>query len=116
VFTTYVVVTVVTAAINAAIVVADLARAKFVLANSAEVGVPRSSLPLLATLKGAGAAGLVLGLLGLDVIGIAAAAGLVGFFVVAVAAHVRAWVFYNIAFPGAFLALATASLTLAATT
>lgn len=114
-FIAYVVVTVVTAAINAAIVVADLAKAEFVLANSAEVGVPRSSLPLLAALKGAGAAGLVLGLLGLDVIGIAAAAGLVAFFVVAVAAHIRARVFYNIAFPGAYLALALASLVLAMT-
>ena len=115
-FIAYVVVTVVAVAINAAIVVADLAKAEFVLANSAEVGVPRSSLPLLAALKGAGAAGLVLGLLGLDVIGIAAAAGLVAFFVVAVAAHVRARVFYNIAFPGAYLALAIASLVLAMTT
>ncbi|MEU5993120.1 DoxX family protein [Spirillospora sp. NPDC047418] len=114
-FIAYVVVTSVTVAINAAIVVADLAKAEFVLANSAEVGVPRASLPLLAALKGAGAAGLVLGLLGLDVIGIAAAAGLVAFFVIAVAAHVRARVFYNIAFPGAYLALAIASLVLAVT-
>ncbi|NEA28511.1 DoxX family protein [Actinomadura bangladeshensis] len=115
-FITYVIVTAITVAINAAIVVADLAKAKFVLANSAEVGVPHSSLPLLAALKGAGAAGLVLGLLGLDVIGIVAAAGLVAFFVIAVAAHIRARVFYNIAFPGAFLALAVASLALAVTT
>ena len=40
-------------------VLADLAKAEFVLANSAEVGVPRSLLPLLAALKGAGAAGLL---------------------------------------------------------
>lgn len=115
-FITYVVITVVTVAINVAIVVADLAKAKFVLANSAEVGVPHSSLPLLAALKGAGAVGLVLGLLGLHIIGIAAAAGLVAFFVIAVAAHVRARVFYNIAFPGAYLALALASLSLAVAT
>ncbi|SNT56365.1 DoxX-like family protein [Actinomadura meyerae] len=111
--TVYITVTLITAAINAAIAVADLAKARFVLANSAEVGVPHSMLPLLAALKGAGAAGLVLGLLGLHVIGVAAATGLVAFFVIAVAAHVRAKVFYNIAFPGAFLALAAASLTLA---
>jgi hypothetical protein len=113
VFSTYVAVTLVTVAINAAIVAADLAKARFVVANSAEVGVPREALPLLAALKGAGAAGLVLGLLGLDAIGIAAAAGLVAFFICAVAAHVRARVFYNIAFPGAYLALAAASLGLA---
>ena len=114
-FISYVVVTLVTVAINAAIVVADLAKAGFVLANSAEVGVPRSWLPRLAALKAAGAAGLVLGLLGLDAVGIAAAAGLVGFFTVAVAFHVRARVFYNIAFPGAYLGLAAASLVLAIT-
>lgn len=114
-FTTYIVVTLVTAAVNAAIVVADLARARFVLANSAEVGVPREALPLLAALKGAGAAGLVLGLPGPDAIGVAAAAGLVAFYVGAVAAHVRARVFHNIAFPGAYLVLAVASLALALT-
>ncbi|TMQ91372.1 hypothetical protein ETD83_31235 [Actinomadura soli] len=65
-------------------------------------------------LKAAGAAGLVLGLLGLDVIGIAAAAGLVAFFVGAVCLHLRTRVLHNIAFPGTYLALAVASLTLAA--
>jgi len=112
-FIAYIVVTLVTVAINAAIVAADLAKARFVLANSAEVGVPREALPPLAALKGAGAAGLVLGLLGLDVIGIAAAVGLVAFYIGAVAAHVRARVFHNIAFPGVYLALAVASLALA---
>lgn len=95
---------------NAAITVADLARVRFVVANSAEVGVPMSWLPTLAVLKAAGAAGLLLGLLGVPLIGIAAAVGLVLFYVGAVTAHVRARVFYNIAFPGTFLALATASL------
>jgi hypothetical protein len=109
----YTVVASVTIAVNAVIAVADFARAKFALANSAEVGVPLSWLPLLATAKAAGAAGLVLGLLGVRFIGIAAAAGLVLFFVGAVTAHVRARVFYNIAFPGAYLLLAAASLVLA---
>lgn len=112
-FTAYIAVSVITIVANAGIVVADLAKADFVVANSAEVGVPRSSLPVLAALKAAGAAGLVLGLLGLDVIGIAAAAGLTAFFAGAIAVHLRARVFYNIAFPGTFLALALASLTLA---
>ncbi|TDD31583.1 DoxX family protein [Actinomadura sp. KC06] len=110
----YIVVTVVTILANAAIVVADLARARFVLANGAEVGVPQWSIPGLAALKAAGAAGLVLGLLGLDLIGIAAAAGLVAFFVGAVGLHLRTRVLHNIAFPGTYLALAVASLTLAA--
>lgn len=112
-FTAYVVVTLATILVNAGIVIADLAKAEFVVANSATVGVPRSILPVLAALKAAGAAGLLLGLLGLDVIGIAAATGLVAFFVGAVAAHVRARVLHNIAFPGTYLALAIGSLALA---
>jgi hypothetical protein len=111
-FTAYVVVIVATIMANAGMVIADLAHAKFVVANSAEVGVPQSWLPLLAALKAAGAAGLGLGLLGIRFIGVAAATGLVLFFVGAVAAHVRARVYYNIAFPGGYLALAVASLVL----
>ncbi|PSL04624.1 DoxX-like protein [Haloactinopolyspora alba] len=105
----------VTIAANAAIAVADLARAKFVLANGAEVGVPESWLPGLAALKGAGAAGLLLGFLDLPVVAAMAAAGLVLFYVGALIAHVRARVFYNIAFPGAFFGLAVASLVSTAT-
>ncbi|PRX96720.1 DoxX family protein [Allonocardiopsis opalescens] len=106
----YLVVTVLTIAANAGIAAADLARAPFVMANSAEVGVPPSWVPPLAVLKAAGAAGLLLGLFGLRLVGIAAATGLVLFFVGAVAVHVRARVFHNIAFPGGFLLLAVGSL------
>ncbi|MGH3252694.1 MAG: DoxX family protein [Trebonia sp.] len=109
----YVAVTSVTIAVTAGIAAADLVRAKFVLANTAEVGVPSSWLPALAALKTAGAAGLVLGLLGVRLIGIAAAAGLVLFFIGAVATHIRARVYYNLAFPGTYLLLAVASLGLA---
>jgi len=109
----YIAVTVITIVANAAIAVADLAKARFVMANSAEVGVPPRSLPLLAALKAAGAAGLALGLLGFDLIATAAASGLAAFFVGAVVVHIRARVFHNIAFPAAYLALAVASLGLA---
>jgi hypothetical protein len=71
--------------------------------------VPRSWLPPLAILKGAGAAGLLLGLLGVRPLGIAAATGLVLFFIGALAAHVRARVFHNIAFPAGYFALARSS-------
>lgn len=98
--TVFVGITLFTAAITAAIAVADFVPARFVLANSAEVGVPRSWLPALGAAKLAGAAGLVVGLLGLPALGIAAAAGLVVFFVGAVLTHLRAGVLYNIAFPG----------------
>ena len=111
--TAYLVVTVITAVVTAGIAVADYIPADFVLANSAEVGVSRSWLPTLGTLKLAGAAGLIVGLLGLHALGVAAGIGLVLFFVGAVVVHVRARVLYNIAFPGAFLLLAVASLVLA---
>ncbi|MFD9545277.1 DoxX family protein [Streptomyces sp. NPDC060022] len=93
---------------NAFIAIADYARAPFVLANSAEVGVPPGAVPYLATLKLAGAVGLLVGLLGVHRLGLAAGIGLTAFFIGAVLAHVRARVFYNIIFPGGYLLLAVA--------
>lgn len=110
--TAYVVTTLASATVTAAIAVADLVPAGFVLANSAEVGVPRSWLPGLAALKLAGAVGLVAGLLGPRALGVAAAAGLVLFFVGAVVTHLRARVLYKIAFPGTYLGLSAATLAL----
>jgi DoxX-like family len=110
----YVVVTVITAIVTAAVAIPDFIPAGFVLANSAKVHVPRSWLPMLGTLKVAGAIGLLVGLVGLPAVGIAAATGLVSYFIGAVIAHVRARVLYNIAFPGAYLALSAASLVLLA--
>ncbi|MFG2975636.1 DoxX family protein [Streptomyces sp. NPDC048331] len=112
-FIGYAIVTAIAILANAGIAVADFLRARPVLANSAEVGLPESRLPWLAALKAAGAVGLLLGLVGVPVIGVAAATGLVLFFIGAVAAHIRARVYYNIAFPGGYLALAAASLVLA---
>jgi hypothetical protein len=113
VFTAYVVITVLTILANAGVAAADLAQARFVLGNMAEVGVPRSWLLPLALLKAAGAAGLLIGLLSVPALGIAAAIGLVLFFAGALAVHVRARVFHNIAFPGIYFALAVASAALA---
>jgi len=110
----YLLITVVTIVATAGAAVVDFTRARFVLANMAEVGVPGSWLTPLGVLKGAGAAGLLLGLLGVRPLGIAAAIGLVAFFTGALAAHVRARVFHNIAFPGAYFVLALASADLAA--
>ncbi|GAA1370546.1 DoxX family protein [Streptomyces beijiangensis] len=111
----FAVVAALTIAANAFEAVANIARARFVVANATEVGVPVSWLPMLGSLKGAGAIGLLLGLLGVPLVGVAASIGLVLFFIGAVAAHVRARVFYNIAFPGTFLALAIATLGLVLT-
>jgi hypothetical protein len=104
------VVTIVAIAANTAIAVADFARAPFVLANSAEVGVSARWIPTLGSLKLAGAIGLAVGLAGVDEIGIAAGLGLTAFFSGAVIAHTRARVFHNIAFPLAYLSLAVGSL------
>jgi hypothetical protein len=108
------VVTVITAIATAAVAIPDFIPAGFVLANSAKVHVPRSWLPMLGTLIVAGAIGLLGGLVGPPAIGIAAATGLVLYFIGAVIAHLRARVLYNIAFPGAYLGLSAASLVLLA--
>ena len=112
-FAAYVIVTIATILANAWAAIADLAQARFVLATMGEVGVPRSWLPPLGILKGAAAAGLLIGLLGVRPLGIAAALGLVLFFTGALATHVRARVFHNIAAPATFFALAAASAALA---
>ncbi|MEU6644399.1 DoxX family protein [Saccharomonospora sp. NPDC046836] len=90
-------------------VAAKAFKARFVLENSAEVGLAARWIPVLAVLEGAGVSGLVLGLFGLHSIGLAAATGLVVFFVGAVTVHVRARVLHNIAFPALFLVLAVAA-------
>lgn len=101
--------TILCALANGIEVVAKAMRARFVLENITEVGLPPRWIPWLAAVEGAGVAGLVAGLLGLRPLGLAAAIGLVAFFAVAVVVHIRARVFHNIAFPAAFLALALAS-------
>ena len=105
------VVLIVTIVANMGIALADFASAKFVLNNSAQVGVSTTWLPMLGALKAASARwGCFSGSSVFGRIGIAAALGLVVFFIGAVATHVRARVFYNIAFPMGYLALAVASL------
>jgi DoxX-like protein len=102
VFIAYASITAITIVATAAVAVADLVRARFVLATMDEVGVPLSWLAPLGMVKAAAVAGLLLGLFGPRPLGTAAAAGLVVFFAAALATHVRARVFHNIAFPAAF--------------
>ena len=109
----YLIITAITILANAWATGADLVPAGFVVATMTEVRVSRSWLLPLAILKAAGAAGLLLGLLGLWPLGVAAGTGLVLFFLGALAVHVRNRVFHNIAFPGTFFALAIASAVLA---
>ncbi|MER7843638.1 DoxX family protein [Kitasatospora sp. NPDC096077] len=110
-----VIVTVVAIAANAGIAAADFAKAPFVLANSAEVRVKREWVPWLAALKTAGAAGLLIGLVGYPPLGVAAAVGLVLFYLGAVATHVHTRVLHNLYFPAGYLALAVATLALTVT-
>jgi hypothetical protein len=100
----------ITVAMNVWAAGADFVRARFVLRNSAELGVPESWVLPLGMLKLAGAGGLVVGLVGLPPLGVAAACGLVLFFVGALAIHVWKRVFHNIAAPTVFLVAAIGSL------
>ncbi|WP_434088581.1 DoxX family protein [Amycolatopsis japonica] len=101
-----------TIVLNAGAAIADFVYAPFVLKNSAAVDVPRSWIVPLGLTKAAGAAGLILGLLGVPYLGAAAAAGLVLFYVGAVFVHLRHRVFGNIAAPGSLLVLAAVVLVL----
>lgn len=108
----YVIITIITIAANAATAIATFARAKFIVANFGEVSVPDTWLPALATLQLAGAAGLALGLAGIPVFGVAAAGGLVLFFIGAVITHLRARAYGSLPGPVLFLCLAASTLVL----
>ena len=78
-------------------------------------GVPESWLVFpIGTLKAAGAAGLLLGVIGVPLVGTAAAIGLTLFFVCAAYTHIRVSDFSSMFFLGScfFLPLAVASLVL----
>jgi DoxX-like family len=104
-FTTYVAITVLAAAAF------DFARSQLVIGNMATLGIPQAWLFPLGALKEAGALGLLVGI-GVPLLGVAAAAGLVLFFVGAVIIHVHAGVYRSISYPGTFLLLAVGSLAL----
>ncbi|HEX6357382.1 DoxX family protein [Actinophytocola sp.] len=92
---------------------ADFTRARFVRANASELNLRESWITPLGVLKAAGAVGLLCGLLGVPLVGDAAAVGLVLFFAGALFVHVRARVFHNIAAPAAFFVMAVACLVMA---
>ncbi|MFD3519631.1 DoxX family protein [Streptomyces sp. NPDC058653] len=88
--------------------VAMATRNATIAANMTKLGVPDSWLPRLASLKAAGAVGLVVGLW-IPFIGAAAAIGVVLYFLGAVYYHVKAKD-YVIAPPAVFVVLAVAAL------
>lgn len=92
-----------------------LSHRQHVVASYARVGVPEHRLNLLATILLAGAAGVITGLVWAP-LGIAAAAGLVAYFSVAVIAHIRTGDTARLTTPLACCALAAVSLLLRAAT
>ena len=99
------------AAILAAAAVRKLSHREEVVASYERVGVPRDKLDHLAFILLAGAAGLVLGLIWAP-IGIAAGIGVIGYFVLAIVAHVRHHDERHLPTPVAIEVLAVATLTL----
>ena len=111
-FTAYIVVTVLAALANAFSATLDFIRYKQILVNMAKVGVSESWLTTLGILKTAGALGLLAGVR-VPLIGIAAAIGLVLFFIAAIITHLRGRD-YSFALAIVFLLLALAALVLRA--
>jgi hypothetical protein len=83
----------------------------WLIANMDRLRVPHSWLTPLGILKAAGAAGLLVGF-AVPWIGVAAAAGLVLFFLGAIVFALRARWFAHIPFPASWMALAVAALVL----
>jgi NAD/NADP transhydrogenase alpha subunit len=111
VFTAYVVVTLMAIAASTFVAMANFIRLEFVLSTAAKVGVSESLMSTLGTLNAAAALGLLLGLIGVPLIGTAAAVGLVLYFVGAIITHLRARD-HSIGPAAAFLVLAVAALVL----
>lgn len=109
-FAAYVLVTVLAAIANGWAASNDFTRPAWVLDNMDRLGVPQSQLHTLGALKAAGAAGLLIGI-AVPFVGVAAAVGLVLFFMGAIVTVVRArwWAHW---YPVMFLALAAGSLAL----
>ncbi len=87
-FIAYVIVTLVTAAYNLTSAILDFVKFPPILEVMTKAGVPHSWLPKLGVLKLAGAIGLLVGF-AVPWLGVAAATGLVLFFVAAVIVHMR---------------------------
>ena len=117
--TTYVVVGIVTVIINLFSGLCAITRVKPIMRQLgpalATAGVPESWLVFpIGTLKTAGALGVLLGLIGVPLVGTAAAIGLILFFVCAAYTHIRVSDFSSTFFLGScfFLPLAVATLAL----
>jgi DoxX-like family len=95
--------------------VRKLGHSEPVVQSYARVGVPEDKLDYLAAILLAGAAGLTLGLVWAP-IGVAAAIGVIAYFVLAVASHIRAGDTENLPTPAAILVIAVSALVLRSAT
>src|SRR6267142_7240864 len=109
-FTAYLIVSILAAAANIFSATCDFVRYKQVSIAMAKAGVPESWMTTLGILKAAGALGLLVGI-GVPLIGTAAAAGLILFFIGAIITHLRARD-YSFGLAVVFLLLAVAALAL----
>jgi DoxX-like family len=110
-FIAYIVVTIFAAAANIFAASVDFRRPQWVLDNMTKWGGQHSWLYTLGALKAAGAFGLLLGIC-IPVIGVAAGAGLVLFFLGALAVVIRARWYSHLLWPSTYLLLAVGSLAL----
>jgi hypothetical protein len=110
-FTAYIIVTILAAAANTYAAIVDFHRPQWVVDNITKWGGSHSWLFPLGALKAAGALGLLVGICA-SPIGIAAAIGLVLFFVGAIAVVIRARWYSHLPWPSTYLLLAVGSLVL----
>jgi DoxX-like family len=111
VFVATVIVSVVLAALLAVAAGRKLSHREHVVASYARLGVPEDRLNYLAVILLAGAAGVIAGLVWAP-IGVAAAIGVVCYFVGAVVFHLRAREIRTLPTPVAFAVMAAAALVL----
>ena len=109
-FAVYLIVTILAAAANIFSATCDFVRYEKVSIAMAKAGVPDSWMTTLGILKAVGALGLLVGIC-VPVIGVAAALGLILFFVGAIITHLRGRD-YSLGPAMAFLLLAVAALAL----
>jgi hypothetical protein len=110
-FTAFVIVTLLTAAANTYAAIVDFRRPQWVLDNMSKWGGSYSWPSTLGALKAAGALGVLVGIV-IPLIGVAAAIGLVLFFVCAIAVVMRARWYSHLPWPSTYLLLAIGSLAL----
>src|SRR4029453_2677830 len=110
-FTAYIVITIFAVAANIYAAAFDFRRPQWVLDNITKWGGRHSWLFTLGALKAAGAVGLLVGI-GVPLVGVAGAVGLVLFFVGAIAVVIRARWYAHLAWPATYLLLAAGSLAL----